>query len=119
MVKKKIAIVDDNLSFLDKFEQIISNSNYIIERYCNPVSASIHLQTNSYEIILLDECMPHISGIELANLLQEKKPAQHIAIMYDTLKQNKSYINQSCNVNFIKKDYDSIDSIVTYLRNSI
>lgn len=89
MRNKKIAIVDDDLSFLDYFEQLTQEQNYNIETFCNPVNALKHLLINNYDYVILDAYLPEISGLELAEHLIAQNRTQKIIIITNKRKSLK------------------------------
>ena len=75
---KKIAIVDDELSFLNLFSEFLSKSGYDVVKFWNPREALIKIGEEKLDLILLDIAMPEIDGLEvfeyLKSDLKEKMP---------------------------------------------
>ncbi len=79
-----ILIVDDEVRNLDVLEAILHASDYKLVRASSGNEALLLLVHGDFAVIVLDIHMPGMSGIELANLIKQRKRTQHIPILFLT-----------------------------------
>jgi response regulator RpfG family c-di-GMP phosphodiesterase len=79
-----ILLVDDEPRNLDVLESILQAADYRLVRAQTAESALLLLLDTEFSAIVLDIHMPEISGIELANLIKQRKRTQHIPIIFLT-----------------------------------
>jgi signal transduction histidine kinase len=79
-----ILLVDDEPRNLDVLESILDAPDYRLVRAQTAESALLLLLETEFAAIVLDIHMPEISGIELANLIKQRKRTQHIPIIFLT-----------------------------------
>lgn len=73
MERKKILIIDDNISQLDLIEILFTNNGFETTQAANGNEALSMLQSNELlpDIILVDLMMPQISGVETIAKIRE------------------------------------------------
>lgn len=123
----RIAICDDDLEFLERFEKLIIksiepyNTEYAINKFTNGVSMlTIHRQAE-FDVIFLDIDMPHDSGLEIAKEFRLSNSivyiifvTNHMKYVYDSFDvQPFNYIVKSGNCDFEHK----LNSVVKLLFN--
>jgi signal transduction histidine kinase len=79
-----ILLVDDEPRNLDVLESILDAPDYHLVRAQTAESALLLLLDTEFAAIVLDIQMPEMSGIELANLIKQRKRTQHIPIIFLT-----------------------------------
>lgn len=79
-----VLLVDDEVKNLDVLESILQSENYRLVRADTPDDALMALLTGEFAVIVLDIQMPVMSGIELANLIKQRKRTQNIPIIFLT-----------------------------------
>jgi signal transduction histidine kinase len=79
-----ILLVDDEPRNLDVLESILQAADYRLVRAQTAESALLLLLDTEFAAIVLDIHMPEMSGIELANLIKQRKRTQHIPIIFLT-----------------------------------
>jgi signal transduction histidine kinase len=79
-----ILIVDDEARNLEVLESFLLSSEYKLVRAQTAEQALLHLLELEFAVIVLDIQMPGMSGIELANLIKQRKRTQHIPIIFLT-----------------------------------
>jgi len=79
-----ILLVDDESRNLDVLESFLESSNYRLIRAQSAEDALLLLLEGEFAVIVLDINMPGMSGIELANLIKQRKRTQHIPIIFLT-----------------------------------
>ena len=79
-----ILLVDDEPRNLDVLESFLKSPDYNLVRALTADQALLLLLSGEYAAIVLDIQMPRISGLELANLIKQRKRTQHIPIIFLT-----------------------------------
>jgi PAS domain S-box-containing protein len=79
-----ILLVDDESRNLDVLESILQSPDYHLVRAQTADEALLALVDGDFAAIVLDIRMPGMSGIELANLVKQRKRTRHIPIIFLT-----------------------------------
>ncbi len=79
-----ILIVDDEVRNLDVLESILYQPGYRLVRATSADEALLALVEGDFAVLVLDINMPVMNGIELANLIKQRKRNQHIPILFLT-----------------------------------
>lgn len=79
-----ILLVDDQPRNLEVLEAILQSPAYRLIRATSGEEALLALMKDDYAAIVLDIQMPGMSGIELAQLIKQRKRSQHIPILFLT-----------------------------------
>jgi PAS domain S-box-containing protein len=79
-----ILLVDDEVRNLDVLESLLHSSEYNLVRALTAERALMLLLDGEFAAIVLDIQMPGMSGIELANLIKQRRRTQHIPIIFLT-----------------------------------
>ncbi|MDP8906749.1 MAG: ATP-binding protein [Thermoproteota archaeon] len=62
---KKILLVDDDLDINITLKKVLEDNGYIVNAFSNPLDALKEYKRNTYNLLILDIKMPHMSGFEL------------------------------------------------------
>jgi PAS domain S-box-containing protein len=76
--------VDDESRNLDVLESILQSSEYQLVRAQTADEALMALLQRDFAAIVLDIRMPGMSGLELAQMIKQRKRSQHIPILFLT-----------------------------------
>lgn len=121
MAKSQMLIVDDEKDMLDGLERVLS---YELDDVDITVSASARnaldlIRQTRYDLILMDVCMPEMSGPELMEAAQKIDPHTTILLMtaYGTIEMAVRAIKNGA-YDFITKPFD-IPDLVRLLRNGL
>jgi two-component system sensor histidine kinase/response regulator len=79
-----ILLVDDDVRNLDVLESILDLPEYNLVRTTSAEDALATLLSVDFALIVLDVRMPTMSGLELAQLIKQRKKTQHIPIIFLT-----------------------------------
>jgi signal transduction histidine kinase len=79
-----ILLVDDDVRNLDMLEELLQTEEYNLIRAKTAEEALLLLLEGEFAAIVLDVQMPGMNGIELANLIKQRKRTQHIPIIFLT-----------------------------------
>jgi signal transduction histidine kinase len=83
-VAVSVLLVDDEARNLDVLESILGASDYHLIRAQTADDALLALLNSEFAAIVLDIRMPGISGIELAQLIKQRKRSRDIPILFLT-----------------------------------
>ncbi len=79
-----ILLVDDERRNLDVLESVLQDPLYRLVRATSADEALKALITDDFAVLVLDIRMPGTSGIELAQLIKQRKKTQHLPIIFLT-----------------------------------
>ncbi|HVM48166.1 MAG TPA: response regulator [Candidatus Acidoferrum sp.] len=79
-----ILLVDDEARNLDALESILNSPDYRLVRAQNADEALRALVSDTFAVLVLDVRMPDMSGLELAQLIKQRKKTQHLPIIFLT-----------------------------------
>ena len=79
-----ILLVDDEVRNLDVLESLLHSPEYNLVRALTAERALMLLLDGEFAAIVLDIQMPGMNGIELANLIKQRRKTQHIPIIFLT-----------------------------------
>lgn len=79
-----ILLVDDEARNLDALESFLQSPDYNLIRAQSGQTALMLLLEGEFAAIVLDIQMPGMTGIELANLIKQRKRTQHIPVIFLT-----------------------------------
>src|SRR5690606_21679232 len=82
--RANILLVDDEARNLDVLESLLDSPEYNLVRALTAERALMLLLDGDFAAIVLDIQMPGMSGIELANLIKQRRRTQHIPIIFLT-----------------------------------
>ena len=80
----KILIVDDQARNLDALEAMLGQTDCTLVRATSADEALLSLLHHEFAAMVLDIRMPGMSGIELAQLIKQRKRSQHVPILFLT-----------------------------------
>ena len=79
-----ILLVDDEARNLDVLESILQSPDFRLVRAQNADEALRALVLDTFALLVLDVRMPDMSGLELAQLIKQRKKTQHVPIIFLT-----------------------------------
>lgn len=79
-----ILLVDDEVRNLDALESVLENPEYRLVRAQDAEQALLALIQTDFAVIVLDVRMPNMSGLQLAQVIKQRKKTQHIPIIFLT-----------------------------------
>ena len=108
MREKKILIVDDEENILNALQRALMDEDYTIETAGNGIEAMEKLKTYAADIVLSDNMMPGISGLDLLQQVKQLYP-DIISILItgrSDVKITIAAINQGAFFRFLLKPWD-------------
>src|SRR5260221_7396934 len=79
-----VLLVDDDVRNLDALETILDSPDHHLVRAQTAEEALLALMSNDFAVIVLDLRMPGMNGLELAQVIKQRKKTQHIPIIFLT-----------------------------------
>ncbi|WP_144281923.1 response regulator [Chryseobacterium echinoideorum] len=106
-MKKKILIFDDDQSILDVFKIIFAENGYEVQ--ISQTSQDILDRVRAFipDLILMDNWIPEIGGIEALKLLKNEDDYKNIPVIYMTANSDISSLAKKAQADdFIAKPFD-------------
>ncbi|MGK2907526.1 MAG: response regulator, partial [Desulfuromonadales bacterium] len=72
--KHRILVVDDEESMREFLSIMLHREGYLVDTAMNGAQAVIHLRGHSYDLVISDIKMPHMTGLELLTHIKERTP---------------------------------------------
>lgn len=69
--KKKIIVIDDEVSFLNIFTKALEKAGFEVKGYLDPREALKNIPQEKADLILLDVLMPELNGFEVFERLKK------------------------------------------------
>ncbi|MGG2084154.1 response regulator [Lysinibacillus pakistanensis] len=91
----RILIVDDDAVNLQVLVNAFSTDSFEIETALSGVEALDMLQNNSYDLVISDIMMPHMSGYDLAKHIRKKLSISELPILFLTARQQSEDIQRA------------------------
>lgn len=93
MAIAKIVWVDDEIDSLQSQKLFLENKGYDVNTFTNGFDALEYVRENIVDVVLLDESMPGISGLETLAKIKEIK--QHIPVVLITKNETESLMDEA------------------------
>lgn len=93
MAIAKIVWVDDEIESLQSQKMFLENKGYDVTTFTNGFDAINYVKENIVDVVLLDETMPGISGLETLAKIKEIK--QHIPVVLITKNETESLMDEA------------------------
>ena len=81
----RIAIVDDDKNLLESLGYMLNAEGFAVDSYSNGEQALQGIRGSSIDLVILDLCMPNISGFKLFQKLKETIPS--LSVIFLTARQ--------------------------------
>jgi DNA-binding response OmpR family regulator len=97
----RVMIVEDDEDNLEMFSQILINEGFAVDGFTDAVSALLHFESGSYDLVILDYLLPSLNGLELFHKLREKD--ESLRAVFLTASQELVYVEDLNGNEVIKK----------------
>lgn len=106
--KPKLLVVDDETDMLDFIERVFRR-RFDVTRCRNSEKALEMLETGEFEVLITDQKMPHLSGLELLERLGDRHPSLVRVLLsgFTEVPEIKLAIERCTIHNYILKPVDS------------
>lgn len=118
----KILIAEDSFALANLLDFVLKNSGFEVEVHRTGAAASDAIQDRKFDLILLDQQMPRLSGIEVIEILRSSGPNQETPIFLCTAKSHEldhGYLERSLNVSGIFQKPFSPKDLVQELKSTL
>ena len=78
---KRILIVDDDVELCQEVAEVLSDESFYVKTCHSPEECAELINSESFDIALVDFKMPGLSGIELVKKIKQKSPATKTLII--------------------------------------
>lgn len=93
---KKILLVEDDVYIVDIYKKILTEGGYEVDSAITGLEGQKKVQTNSYDVILLDIMLPGMDGMSLLKEIRnEGSLSQHTPVFMLTNLGQEDIIGQS------------------------
>ena len=110
----RVLIVDDEMSCRLLEKEILSNSSYIISEASNGEEALAHIDTDEFDVVLLDKNMPGMSGDEVCQRVRNQLHLPLLPIVMVTGNSSDQDLVSSLQAganDFIRKPYSPAELV--------
>lgn len=81
MFQARIIVIDDEKNICKAAKEILEDEGYEVNTFSNPLEALKHLESERYDVAILDLKMPDIDGMEVLKIIKEKYPDMIVVII--------------------------------------
>ena len=97
--------IDDEIELLRAHILFLKGKDYEIDTATNGRDAVDRCRERSYDLILLDENMPGLTGLETLTLIKEVQPT--VPVVMVTKSEEENIMNQAIGAKVAQSDYDT------------
>jgi len=123
----RLLVVDDDEDNLQLFGAVLTNYNFTVDLFSDPVRALIEFRPNYYDLVILDYLMPSLNGLELYKAIKEKELATKVMFLtasHETIKlssmENPKIVRKPVFVTKLIQEIKAmLDGNETYVMNSV
>ncbi len=110
-MKPNIMFVDDSSSMLVSLKWMFKDEHYHVFLLDNPLNALNVTKSLEWAVVVADQYMQNMDGLEFLKRFQAQSPYTIGIIMtgYDEIKETLDTLNCGCVCRFVKKPLDSIE----------
>ena len=81
VMSKKILVVDDETEVRRAVRLLLEEDQHSVVEANNGAEALGLFRKGSFDLVMTDQCMPHVTGAELAVQIRELAPSQRIVML--------------------------------------
>ena len=109
-----VLVIDDDPAIVQLFRALLGRAGFEIDTASDGASAWDLIETNGYEVIIMDLMMPRVSGFELLDRIAHQKPAllERIIVATGASRRQLSSFDASRVHSLIRKPFD-IDDLMS------
>ena len=119
MSKRKVLVVDDELSIRTILKQILEKNNFEADTAVDGVQALEKLKAGPFDIVISDINMPNMDGVALLKKIKEDYP--NVPVIFITAFGRDKIIVEAMKIgltNFIEKPF-KMDAVINTLNQHI
>ena len=110
-MKFNVMFVDDSISVLESLQWIFRDEPYYLFAFDNPFDALKVTKTLEWAVVVADQSMQNIDGLEFLKRIQAQSPHTMGIIMtgYNEIKETLDTLYPGCVYHFVKKPLNHIE----------
>jgi len=110
-MKFNIMFVDDSISVLESLQWMFKDESYYLFAFDNPLEALQVTKTLEWAVVVADQSMQKMDGLEFLKRFQAQSPRTMRIIMtgYNEIKETLDTLYSGCIYRFVKKPLDDIE----------
>ena len=108
-MKSNIMFVDDSISVLESLRWIFMDEPYHVFAFDNSLEALSAIEAKEFAVVVADQSMPEMAGIEFLEKVKQRSPDTEGMIMYGFVEPwtASNAINRGDVYRFIKKPFNN------------
>jgi DNA-binding NtrC family response regulator len=116
----RILVVDDERMMLRAWEKILAGQGYQVETCENGVEALARFQQETFDVVILDIMMPHLSGMEVLKEIKARHADVEVVMMtaFATIDTAVQAIRTGA-YDYLVKPFENIDSVANVVRRAV
>ena len=115
--KGRLLIVDDSLLGRKAVSKIVDKAGFTFEQATNGQEALDKLQNSKFDLIITDLLMPHMSGIELATVLNSNYPELPFVVVTADIQDSSAKACREAGARAILKKPVKVDDLMPILES--
>lgn len=117
---RKIAFIDDEPNVLEALKWVFKDEPYELNIFDHPSDLLNRLETEEFAVVVADQVMPEMEGIELLQIVKERCPSTVCIIMtaHADLKIAINAMNKGNIFRFVFKPWDIVE-LKTNIKNAV
>ncbi|MBN2059624.1 MAG: response regulator, partial [Deltaproteobacteria bacterium] len=110
-MNRKIAFVDDEINVLESIRWMFKDNSYDINTFLNPFEFLEKFEEENFAVVVADQVMPGIEGIQLLQQVKDRRPSTVCIIMtaHANIDIAINAMNQGNIFRFITKPWDVME----------
>ena len=118
-IPTRILVIDDEASIRESLEVLLSLEGYATEMAVGGEEGLRMIETNNYDLVLLDLALPGQSGLELLPQIKERQPGLPVIMItaYGTVDNVVEAVRAGAE-NFVQKPWDN-EKLLADIRSAV
>ena len=77
----RVLVIDDDAELCEEMAELLRDEGYQVVGECDPKKGQSLIETNTFDIVIVDYKMPGISGIEVLKKVKEKNAGTKVFVV--------------------------------------
>ncbi len=118
--RPRVLVVDDERAILTAVRKILSSDRYEVLTLDGPLGALDLVREQEIDVVLVDQRMPHMSGIDVLKRVKELRPDVEVVMMtaYATVESAIAAVRAGA-FDYITKPFDNIDKVCLVVEKAL
>lgn len=93
-MSKEILVVEDSPSIMKLITVVAEKGGFIVHGKTNGLDAMSILQTRTFDMVISDENLPHVTGSEIARYMRQTQEHADTPMILVSAEENSSYFGE-------------------------